>query len=141
LVTTAALAALAIARHDARRRGTTVGFCLSAPLTGKVTYVAATSTGTLGQIRGEVGGLPPNTYVEAGLLTATALPERAYLDNGLPGPDVVGVIGLWTSGHGPERIAETVAVGPGAKVEEIVFRARNRLTHDLRPYGPAAQRC
>jgi len=103
--------------------------------------VAATSTRTLGQIRGEVGGFPQTLTSRAALLTTTALPERAYLDNGLPGPDVVGEIGLWTSGHGPERIAETVAVDPGAKVEEIVFRARNRLTHDLRPYGPAAQRC
>lgn len=135
------LTTLVISEHHARRTVRGLTYCLSAPLSGRLTYTPATSSRTLGQLRGEVSGLPAHEYVEVALLARAAIPTRAYLGNGLPGPDVIGEVGFWTAGSASRRIAETLAVDRRAKVEEILFRVRSPLTRDLRPYGLAAQRC
>jgi hypothetical protein len=92
-------------------------------------------------LRGDVGGFPAKDYVEAALMSRAVLPAKAYLYNGFPRGDVLDAVGFTTDRSGFHHVAEVVAVDPATNVAEIIFRARDAVTRDLRSYGPAAHGC
>ncbi len=95
LVTVAIFVSVVVGIRESGRTASSVRFCLSLPLTGKLTYFPATSRRSLGHLGGEVSGFPPNDYVEANLLDSRR-PGPVYLDNGLMGPEVVDRVGFQT---------------------------------------------
>jgi hypothetical protein len=132
----AQLQSVARARAATTASATTVAprpsyrYCLSSPLVGQLTYTPGAMLGSLGQIRGNVGGFPAQVYVEADLVDRTVIPAR-----------VIQQLGFVTSSSGAQRVEQPTFVDPSATVSQITFRAFHRPTDDLRSYGPPANRC
>jgi hypothetical protein len=94
----------------------------------------------LGQLRGTIGGLPPNDYVDV-LLVDSRVKSALVNPNGSLGPAVVGLVDFWTDGKGSHHAEEFIAVDPKVSVDRIVVRAKSRPTQDMRLFGAPATRC
>ncbi|MDP9335111.1 MAG: hypothetical protein M3Q30_17655 [Actinomycetota bacterium] len=107
-------------------------YCLSFPLVGQVTFVPAQTVGTsfssAGHFGGDVGGLPPNTYVLIQFFDTSTKPAHKVQE-----------ITLRSNANGAQHIDGPSLVGP-ANISAVLFRVGTN-NQDLRLFGPPATPC